>query len=182
MLYEFIATLSAGFALAGIALIIRHLAKLLFKIQTPKWLTPLFAAIGIFAFQIHQEYHWYEQTAQKLPKGTEVIKTIETTSWYRPWTYAKPFIVRFIAADTNSIATNQHNPDLRRVNLYLFERRISTKRIGQIVDCQNIQRADDTLSTVNLTEAENSNNQPNKDLQWVALNKEDTLFKLVCSQ
>lgn len=68
MLYEFIATIAAGFGLAGIALIITHLSKLAGK-RAPKWLIPLFAAIGIFGFQIQQEYSWFDQQVTQLPEG-----------------------------------------------------------------------------------------------------------------
>jgi len=58
MLFEFIATIAAGFGLAGIALVITHLSKLAGK-KAPRWLIPLFGAIGIFGFQISQEYSWF---------------------------------------------------------------------------------------------------------------------------
>lgn len=173
MIYEFIATLSAGFALAGIALVIRHLAKLVFKKNLPKWIIPLFAAIGIFGFQIHQEYNWYKQTAQQLPKGTEVIKSIETSTWYRPWTYLKPYTVRFMALDTANVAANSKHPNIKLANLYLFERRLSTKQIPQIIDCKNNKRADYT-QTMDLTSLE-----VNK-LSWQPLKKDDKLLTLVC--
>ncbi len=68
MLFEFIATMAAAFGMAGLALIITHLSKLAGK-RAPKWLVPLFAAIGIFTFQIHQEYNWYSQQVSTLPAG-----------------------------------------------------------------------------------------------------------------
>ena len=86
MLFEFIATIAAAFGMAGIALIITHLCKLSGR-RAPKWLVPLFAAVGIFAFQIHQEYNWYGQQVNKLPEGVEVVKTAESTAWFRPWSY-----------------------------------------------------------------------------------------------
>ncbi|WP_227429211.1 hypothetical protein [Psychrobacter sp. I-STPA6b] len=134
MIYEFIATITAGFGLAGIALIIRHLSSLAGK-PAPKWLIPVFAAIGILGFQIYQEYNWYQQQYQNLPEQLQVVKTIENSVWFRPWSYIKPQIVRFIAIDKNSIAVHQDNHDLRKVDIYLFERRMSTKVIPQIIDC-----------------------------------------------
>lgn len=173
MLYEFIATLSAGFALAGIALVIRHLAKLIFKITTPKWLTPLFAAIGIFAFQIHQEYNWYQQTVDGLPETTKVVKTVEGTSWYRPWTYVKPQIVRFMAVDSAAAASNTEYPYLSLVTLNLYERRISTKQIPQVIDCLNNKRADYTAD-------ENNNLRDIANLKWIELSEEDEILTAAC--
>ena len=135
MIYEFIATITAGFGMAGIALIIRHLSGLLGK-PAPKWLIPIFAGIGMFGFQIYQEYNWYTQQTSHLPKQMQIIKTFEDSTWYRPWSYIKPQITRFAAIDKNSIETNQTNPNLHKVNVYLFERRISTKIVPQMIDCQ----------------------------------------------
>lgn len=170
MIYEFIATITAGFACAGIALVIRHLIKLLLK-RTPKWLTPLFAAIGIFAFQIHQEYHWFTQTKESLPSEVMVVKSITQQSWYRPWSYVKPQVIRFMAvrdmatlksitaaststssSTSTSVNTSTQLPtepttvmntdNIHLVYLYLFERRMSTKIIPQLVDCAANKHAD----------------------------------------
>ena len=122
MLFEFIATMAAAFGMAGLALIITHLSKLAGK-RAPKWLVPLFAAIGIFTFQIHQEYNWYSQQVSKLPAGVEVVKTAESRTWFRPWSYVKPQILRFIAADIKNARVQVDNADMHLVTLYLFERR-----------------------------------------------------------
>ncbi|MEO1849227.1 MAG: hypothetical protein ABGX70_01770, partial [Psychrobacter sp.] len=125
MIYEFIATIAAGFGMAGLALIITHLSKLAGK-RAPKWLIPLFAAIGIFAFQIHQEYNWYDQQVVQLPEGVTVVKKIEDTAWFRPWSYLKPQTVRFMAVDNERARSADQG--LYLVNLYLFERRMSVQQ------------------------------------------------------
>ncbi len=182
MIYEFIATLSAGFAMAGIALILRHLVKLLLKKQLPKWIIPLFTAVGIFAFQIHQEYNWFAQMQSKLPAGVKVVKTIEQTSWYRPWTYIKPQTVRFMAVDIDNMQSNQEQPHLKRTNLYLFERRMSSKIIAQAFDCQEKKQA--TLLAQNLSKNNqaptNSNHSLDSNIQWISMNSDDKLYQLVC--
>ncbi len=143
MIYEFIATISAGFALAGIALIIRHLSKLILKKQPPKWIIPLFAFIGIMGFQIHQEYNWSAQMQTKIPKGVQVVKTVDESIWYRPWTYV----------------------NLKRTNLYLFARRMSSQVIPQAFDCANGKRADII---------------DNQELVWMDIEKTDKLYMTVC--
>ena len=141
MLFEFIATIAAAFGMAGLALIITHLSKLAGK-RAPKWLIPLFAAIGMFAFQIHQEYNWYGQQVSKLPAGVQVVKVAKSTEWFRPWSYIKPQILRFIAADTANASVQVDNPDVYLVNLYLFERRRSVQKVPQVIDCRIPARAD----------------------------------------
>jgi len=187
MVYEFIATLAAAFGMAGIALIIRHLSKLA-GFQAPKWLIPLFAAIGIFAFQIHQEYNWYKQEVAKLPAGVEVVKDIAETSWYRPWSYLTPQVVRFMAADVGQAHASKADPQVKLVNIYLFERRMSTKRIPQVIDCGNGRRADylpPGMRDPAETNDANANRIPNSasnldNLNWVTLASEDPLFIAVC--
>ena len=98
MIYEFIATITAGFGMAGIAMIIRHLTNFAGK-QAPKWLIPIFAAIGMLGFQIHQEYNWQQQQIDRLPEQVKVVKTVEGQAWYRPWSYLKPQVIRFMAVE-----------------------------------------------------------------------------------
>lgn len=173
MIYEFIATLAAAFGMAGMALIVTHLAKLA-GFRAPKWLIPLFAAVGIFAFQIHQEYYWYNQEVNKLPEGIEVIKKIEDTAWYRPWSYLKPQTVRFMAVDIGQAKWYKENPEIKLVNLYLFSRRMSVKRIAQLIDCTEHARADyssaqATNAIFDLTAA-----------QWRKVAADDPLLLTVC--
>ncbi|GAA0316026.1 hypothetical protein [Psychrobacter aestuarii] len=176
MIYEFIATMTAGFGLAGLALIITHLSKLAGK-RTPKWLIPLFAAIGIFSFQIHQEYSWYDQQAAQLPKGVKVIKTVEDSTWFRPWSYIKPQTVRFMAVDSRRSASKT-TPQLHLVNLYLFERRMSIQQIPQVIDCRTPARADYLAAVTPDSNADARNNQATR---WYQLTTDDPLYLNVCT-
>ncbi|MBE0407140.1 hypothetical protein ACT3TI_09895 [Psychrobacter sp. AOP22-C1-22] len=179
MLFEFIATIAAGFGLAGVALIITHLSKLAGK-RAPKWLIPLFGAIGIFAFQIHQEYNWYDQQVAQLPEGVTVVKKAEESTWFRPWSYAKPQTFRFIAADSGHARAQVDNQDIYLVDLYLFERRLSVQKIPQVIDCTAPARADYILPT-----AENSKltikEHVKQTTKWRPLTTDDPLFINVCS-
>ncbi len=115
MLFEFIATIAAGFGMAGIALIITHLSKLAGK-KAPRWLIPLFGAIGIFGFQISQEYSWFEQQTAQLPNGVHVVKKVEQSTWFRPWSYIKPQTFRFMAADSgHAIGKGVFQPQVQRI-------------------------------------------------------------------
>lgn len=179
MLYEFIATMAAGFGLAGVALLITHLSKLAGK-RAPRWLVPLFAAIGIFAFQIHQEYNWYSQQVARLPAGVHVVKTAEQSTWFRPWSYIKPQTLRFIAADSGNARAQISNQDIYLVNLYLFERRRSVQQIPQIIDCRAPARADyfrpEKIGELTIEE------HVDQTSQWRALSKDDPLFINICSK
>lgn len=178
MLFEFIATIAAAFGMAGLALIITHLCKLSGK-RAPKWLIPLFAAIGIFGFQVHQEYNWYGQQVHQLPDGVEVIKTAESTEWFRPWSYIKLQVLRFIAADTGNASMHADNPDMHLVNLYLFERRRSVQKILQVIDCTTPARADYVIpekgSTLTVDE------HVKQTTAWRELTTDDPLFIKICT-
>ncbi|GAF59961.1 hypothetical protein JCM18902_2854 [Psychrobacter sp. JCM 18902] len=178
MLFEFIATIAAAFGMAGLALIITHLSKLAGK-RAPKWLIPLFAAIGMFAFQIHQEYNWYGQQVSKLPAGVQVVKVAKSTEWFRPWSYIKPQILRFIAADTANASVQVDNPDVYLVNLYLFERRRSVQKIPQVIDCRIPTRADYVIPEKNskLTIDEHVK----QTTAWRELVTDDPLFISICT-
>lgn len=179
MLYEFIATIAAAFGMAGLALVITHLSKLAGK-RAPKWLIPLFAAIGIFGFQIHQEYNWYDQQVNQLPDGVTVVKTAESTEWFRPWSYVKPQILRFIAADTGNATAQINDPNIHLVNLYLFERRRSVQQIPQVIDCAAPARADyvipakDSKLTIN--------EHVKQTTMWRPLETDDPLFINICNK
>lgn len=168
MLYEFIATLTAGLGFAGVALLLGHLLKLGQK-KAPKWLIPIFAGIGMLGFQIHQEYHWFAWQSQQLPQTTKILKTITESTWYRPWSYIKPQIVRFSAIDLSKTQTHPTDPNLHLAQIYLFERRMSPQNVLQVINCQKIARADPIPS--NLL-------QPEYD--WIALDKTDPLITQVC--
>ena len=201
MIYEFIATIAAAFGMAGLALIITHLSKLA-GFRAPKWLIPLFAAFGIFAFQVHQEYHWYEQKVAKLPEGVVVVKKIEDSAWFRPWSYIKPQTVRFMAADVGQAKSYIGNPQIKLVNLYLFGRRMSAQRVPQVIDCAKGARADYVYPSApnannanNSSENNNHKNEQNNEqnnlrepttatdlskLQWENLPADDPLLKTIC--
>lgn len=177
MIYEFIATMAAGFGLAGIALIITHLSKLVGK-PLPKWIIPLAAAIGIFSFQVHQEYNWYDQQVAKLPDSVKVIRKIEDSAWFRPWSYVIPQTVRFMAVDSGTAQVNADNENVHLVNLYLFGRRLSVKQIPQVIDCAAPARADYVISKEH--SALPIKEYVQQTTKWRDLPTDDPLYIAVC--
>lgn len=138
MFWELIATLFAGLGAAGVAVMIRRLTRNTF----PRWFIPVFAAAGMFGTQIYSEYTWFEHQADRLPQGVVVAKPIMQTTFWRPWSYVKPQVLRFIAADMGNATANQQNPDLLLVDLYFFERHNPARRMSQVFYCAKQARAD----------------------------------------
>ncbi|TYL48398.1 hypothetical protein [Marinomonas sp. IMCC 4694] len=171
MFWELIATVFAGIGGAGIALLLRKLTK-----QTaPKWLVPVFAGTAMLGFQIQGEYDWYDHQTSLLPKGIVVVKTVQEEAPWRPWSYAFPQTMRFIAADVANSAKNKLDPNLVLVDLYFFERRSMAKRVPQIVDCIQGARADFTQSF----SASPDPTIPSAPT-WYPLEEDDLLLKALC--
>jgi hypothetical protein len=172
MLWEFIATVFAGFGAAGIALFIRSLSRK----KSPRWLIPVFAGAGMLGFQIYSEYTWFDHQSSRLPEGVEVVRTVQETAPWRPWSFWYPQTLRFIAADIKNAAVNQRNPDLVIVNLYFFERRMTARMVPQVIHCTANARADFTETLQIPAPGEKLSND------WRPLTADDPLLTSVCAK
>lgn len=170
MFWELIATLSAGLGAAGIALLLRALTLK----KLPNWIIPVFAGAGMLGFQIYSEYTWFNHQRSLLPQGVEVVRTAEESSAWRPWSYLYPQTMRFIAADVKNAAINQQNRDLVLVDLYFFERRMSARRVPQVIHCQQHARADFTEELVIPAHGEKV------AAGWHILTADDPLLRSLC--
>ncbi|MEM8824304.1 MAG: hypothetical protein AAGF30_11885 [Pseudomonadota bacterium] len=139
MFFELIGTLVAGFA-AGI--LIWAINRTLLKGRLPGWLVPVSAGVAMLAATISSEYGWFARTKALMPEGMVVAQTIEETTFYRPWTYAKPFVSRFVAVDQATIRTHPSKPEQRIVELVFYGRWTRTAKVPVLFDCKNTKRAD----------------------------------------
>ncbi len=170
MLWELLATLIAGIGAAGIALALRKLSGQ----RLPRYLVPVFAGIGMLAFQIHGEYNWFSHQKNLLPSGVTVVRSIESSSWWRPWSYLKPLTLQFVAMDSKNATSNQHNADLVLVDLYFFEHRQPARRMQQVVHCRFQKRAiyTDNLQLPLPGEAVND--------RWQSIQSDDVMLQPLC--
>lgn len=137
MFFELIAVIAAGFAAGGAVLLLRRLLPPL-----PRWLAPVLAAAAMLATAISLEYSWFGRTRAGLPPGFEVALTHDNRSPWRPWTYAAPFVDRFIAVDGAGGRTNEGVPGQRMVDIYAFARWSPPQRVQAMFDCEGGRRAD----------------------------------------
>ena len=86
MLFDFIAAAAAGFGIAGIAMLLRHLTRGLL----PRWIVPLAAGVGMFGYAVWNEYSWFDRVTGAFAEGVEVVVAPTESQFYRPWTYIKP--------------------------------------------------------------------------------------------
>lgn len=138
MFFELIGTILAG---AATALIIWALNRPL-KGRLPSWLMPAGAGVAMLIAAISSEYGWYDRTRNTLPQGFVVAQTIEESAAYRPWTYIKPYVTRFVAVDQATTRTHPDHPDQRIVDLVFYGRWARTAKAPVLFDCASNKRAD----------------------------------------
>lgn len=138
MIFELIATVVAGVA-AG--LLVWAVNRTL-KGRLPGWLVPVAAGAAMLAATISSEYSWYSRTAATMPASLIVAQTVEEVKFYRPWTYVKPFVSRYVAVDAASLRTHPDQPDQRIVNLVFFGRWARTSSVPMLFDCAGSRQAD----------------------------------------
>jgi hypothetical protein len=141
MFLELIAVFVAGFAGAGVALmLVRGTGG-----RLPQWSVPVAAGGAMLAAAISSEYSWYARTAGNLPDGLEVAQSVTSSAPWRPWTYVVPMTDRFVAVDTVSMRSNARDDGLFLADLYFFARWRPVTSVEVMVDCATGRRADPAL-------------------------------------
>ena len=170
MFLELIATVFAGIACAGVAMLL----NLLTGRRLPKWALPVAAGLGMIAMTISNEYTWFKRTAERLPDGVQVAMTVAEQSWLRPWTKAFPYTKRFVAVDTATVRKNDNLPDQRLADLYFFGRWSPVNQAPMLVDCAARR------SALLIDGAEFADDGTVADADWQAMPDDDPILKLVC--
>lgn len=170
MFIELIATVFAGIACAGIALIL----NIALGRRLPKWIMPVAAGLGMIAMTISNEYTWFDRTAEQLPDGIEIAMTVDEQSWLRPWTKLRPYTKRFVAVDTATARTNENLPDQRLADLYFFGRWSPVNQAPMLFDCAGDR------SALLIDGAEFAEDGTIADADWEAVAEDDPILKLVC--
>ncbi|PSL21720.1 hypothetical protein [Shimia abyssi] len=170
MFLELVATFIAGIAAAGIVMLINRATGR----RLPRWLTPVVAGGAMITATITSEYGWYDRTRDTLPDGFEVVQTVESQVFYRPWTFAKPFVERFVALDQASVRTNQSLPDMRMGDLFFYGRWSPLNRMTVMADCVDNRRA----ALVDAVEFDGQGNVSGAD--WVRVPASDPVLAAIC--
>ncbi|MDQ2076890.1 hypothetical protein [Marinimicrobium sp. ABcell2] len=170
MFWEIVATAFAGLGAAGVALAVRRFSRQ----RLPKWTVPAFAGLGMLAFQIYSEYDWFHHQRSLLPQGVQVVRSVEESVPWRPWSYVVPQTVRFMAVDVENASVNRANLDLVLADIYVFERRLPARRIRQVFHCA--QRATAMFSE----QLEFPSPGEPVSEHWRQLDHDDPLFAAVC--
>lgn len=167
MFWTFVATVFCGLGAAGIALGIRALTRK----RAPKWLIPVFAGLGMLGYLIHGEYTWYDLKKSQLPEEAVIVDSESDGIYWRPWTFAFPYVTAFSTVDTKSISRDTANDSIVRFTLYRFEQKV-TDAVSHRVHLLNCQ----SRELVPL----GSDGTPRVDNMKV-LDTTDTLLTTVCT-
>ncbi len=170
MFFTLIGTIFAGFAGAGMVMLLRFALKN----RIPGWATPVAAGVAMLAATIGSEYGWYENTRRTIPDTFEIVSIREERDWYRPWTYIIPFVSGFVSIDRASEMTNEAVPGVRLIQGYIFQRFGATNSVPMLVDCPGSRRAE-VIDGLALGE----DGTPT-DVDWVEVPEDDALLRAVC--
>lgn len=170
MALELISAIIAGVAAAGVVMLLRRTLG----DRIPRPTTPIVAGIAMIAMGIFLEYSWFERQRQALEEtGLTVITATSEPTALRPWTYAAPFIDRFVVADVAGVLTHDSAPDLRLVTLAFIRRFYPTENQRVLVDCVGERLGD--LSAGAVLEDDGSVS----DVAWSALEADDPFHGLI---
>ncbi|WP_299148121.1 hypothetical protein [uncultured Tateyamaria sp.] len=170
MFLELIATVFAGIACAGVALLLNIATGW----RLPKWVMPVTAGLGMIGMTISNEYTWFERTAERLPQGVDIAMTVQEQSWLRPWTQVWPYTKRFVAADIATTRTNENLPDQRLTDLYFFGRWSPVTQVPVLFDCVGAR------SAVLIDGADFAADGTVSNADWDVLLVDDPVLTLVC--
>ena len=169
MFLELIAVIFAGIAAAGVVMLLgRSLGG-----RLPRWMAPVAAGLAMIGVTIASEYGWYGRTSAGLPEGLVVAETIENKSFYRPWTYAVPYIDRFAAIDTATMKSHAEHPQVHLADIYFFGRWAAVTKLPVWLDCGAGRRA------LSAGDAVFSGGLP-EDLNWIEPGADDPILTTVC--
>jgi hypothetical protein len=171
MILEFIAFIAAGFATAGVVMLVNRLTGN----RLPRWLIPAAIGGGMFAFALWSEYSWYPRTTGTLPEGVVVATDNAHASSYRPWTYIVPIVTRFIAVDTRTTRAIPEAEGHVATSIILLGRWERGAQLGVVFDCTGGRRAD-LVGAVTLDDA----GLPADPDAWIPVGLEDPVLQTAC--
>ncbi|MCJ8518718.1 hypothetical protein ABID21_001604 [Pseudorhizobium tarimense] len=171
MLFELIAAVVAGLAIAGVAMAVRWLSRG----SLPKWIIPAAAGLGMLSYALWSEYSWFSRAEFAMPDGVEVAWTNEDRAAWRPWTYYAPVVNRFTAVDLRTAQRHPGQPGQVMVDLLLAARWQPSARVKVVFDCNNARRADLLGNDISVAE-----DGAITGAQWADLHPADPALEIAC--
>lgn len=140
MFWMLVATFLAGFAGAGIGLILWRLSRR----RLPRGVIPICAGLAMIAATIGQEYGWFDGVRSSMAEDLVVLSTREQQAWYQPWTYVWPWVRGFVSYSPSETVATAEGADVFAVQLRIQERWLPQAVVPIVVDCMERRWADIT--------------------------------------
>lgn len=171
MIFELLGVVIAGVAGGGVAMLACRLVRWL-----PRWIVPAAAGATMILASVSLEYAWYGRTVAALPDRVEVALAHESRAPWRPWTYLRPYVDRFVAVDQRSVLTHAAAPDRRIADVLVFGRWTPPRRVRAAFDCEAGRRAD-LVEGVSLGE-----DGAIEGAAWIETGLDDPLTRVACAE
>jgi hypothetical protein len=175
MTNDLISMLAAGILAGCVVFAFNHMWGRVRGRKLPKWMLPAAAGAAMIGYSIYAEYSWYGRVMAGLPDSVEVVRTVEESAPWRPWTYLVPMKSRFLAIDRAGIDRVAGNPDLASATIMAVQRWAPVRSVPVVYDCAAGTRAD-LVGGVALDEAGNLTGG-----QWVPVGLEDEGLMATCN-
>ena len=173
MLFELIAAVVAGVAVAGFAMSLRWISRG----WLPKWIVPATAGIGMISYAIWSEYSWFDRMRNSFPQSVTVTWSNTESAGWRPWSYVRPLTTRFTGVETSTARRHPEQPGQVMVSLILAARWQQTTVIKVVFDCNNHRRADLVDDDVAIAADGTVSNA-----RWIDLPADDPNLQVACQQ
>ncbi|NKX45476.1 hypothetical protein [Roseicyclus persicicus] len=170
MFWTLVTVFIAGFAGAGIGLLLRNITRK----RLPKGVVPICAGLTMIAATIGQEYGWERGVRATMAEDLVIVSTREQQAWYQPWTFIRPWTRGFIGYSPSEAVETAPGSGLLAVQLRIQERWQPQMVRPALVDCANARWTD---ITPELTFAEDG--QP-IDVRWRETGPDDPIITAVC--
>ena len=172
MFWTLVTVFFAGFAGAGIGLVLRHLTRN----RVPKGIIPVCAGLTMILATIGQEYGWYNGARSTMAADLVVISTREQQNWYQPWTFMQPWVRGFISFSPSETVETAAGSGLFAVQLRLQERWQPQMIRPALFDCAGARWTD-----LNADMIFDAAGQP-VDAIWREEADDDVIFAAICAR
>jgi len=143
MIWILVTVFTAGFAGAGIGLLLRNVTRG----RLPKGIIPVCAGLTMLIATVGLEYGWERGVRSTMAEDLVVISTRQQQAWYQPWTMIRPWVRGFIAFSPAENVETVPGSGILAVQLRIQERWNPQVIRPALVDCPNTRWTDMTANT-----------------------------------
>lgn len=119
-----------------------YLLRKLSKNRLPKWIIPIAAGGGMFAYLAYYDYAWFDFKRSQLPEGSVVIQEYREPDFFRPWSYLAPSVNQFDVVDGRYRQSQQDDAKIVEYLVYRFIKDPTERmeQIPQVLHCKTRER------------------------------------------